>query len=157
MRSRTVYLSGPITGCSSAVFSDWRKHVTRQLKNGISAVDPTRDATDPTVVSERVLTDSERLRNLLHGKEILDRNKADLQNCDLVLANLLDAARVSIGSVGEIFWANAFGKPVVIVRQEHHDVHDHGLLNSIATCIFYDLDSAIQKVNQMLSETPQEY
>jgi hypothetical protein len=156
MRSRLVYLSGPITGCSPETFSDWRKYVTSHLAGGISVIDPTRDATDATVVSEKVLTDSERLRSLLHGKEILDRNRADLQSCDLLFVNLLGTSRVSIGSVGEIFWANAFGKPVIVIREAHRDVHDHGLLNAIATCVFSNLDNAIQKANQMLASSARE-
>jgi nucleoside 2-deoxyribosyltransferase len=156
MRCRFVYLSGPITGCSPAFFFDWRKHVARKLAAGISAIDPTRDAADTTLVSEKVLSDSERLANLLHGREILDRNRADLQRCDLLLVNLLGAPRVSIGSVGEIFWANAFGKPVIVVREENLSIHDHAILNAIATCVFHDLEKAIEKTNSMLADGPQE-
>jgi nucleoside 2-deoxyribosyltransferase len=81
---------------------------------------------------------------------MLDRDRYDLARCDLVLANLLGARTVSIGSVGEIFWADAMRKPVVLVREPHFNVHDHALINAIACCVVDNLDAAVAKINLLL-------
>jgi Nucleoside 2-deoxyribosyltransferase len=149
-RERTIYLTGPITGCSEKQASDWRKYVRDRLAPGLVAIDPMRDAVDFSVVSERQLDDTARLQNLLHGREILERNRVDIARCDVLLANFLGAQRISIGSVGELFWADAFRKPVIIVREAHHNLHDHGLINAIAFLTLNKLDSAIDKINRLL-------
>jgi hypothetical protein len=150
MHDRSIYLSGPITGYSYAYATEWRAYVSRRLPPGIAVIDPMRDAVDFSTPSERQLADSERLQNIIHGKEVLDRNRIDVARCDLLLVNFLGASRVSIGSVGEIFWADVFRKPVIIVREAHYNIHDHGLVNAISCCIFEDLDSAIGKINALL-------
>lgn len=149
----SVYLSGPITGCTYSYATEWRAYVSHRLASGLVAIDPMRDAVDFSIPSERWLDDAARLQNIIHGKEILDRNRQDLARCDLLLVNLLRAPRVSIGCVGEIFWADAFRKPIVIAREASHNFHDHGLINAAASCFLEDLDSAIEKINAILSQT----
>jgi nucleoside 2-deoxyribosyltransferase len=148
---RTVYLSGPITGLSQPAADRWRQHVSERLADGLTAVNPMRDAVDETVASEMRLGETARLEHLLHGKEILDRNRADIARCDLLLANFLGADRVSIGAIGEVFWADAFRKPVIIVREAGGNIHDHGMINAIACRTFDNLDIAINKINAMLA------
>lgn len=149
-RERTVYLSGPITGCSEKQAADWRRHVRDRLAPGLIAIDPMRDAVDFSVVSEKQLDEAARLQSLYHGREILERNRVDIARCDVLLVNFLGAQRISIGSVGELFWADAFRKPVIVVRETHHNLHDHGLINAIAFLTFDKLDSAIEKINRFL-------
>ena len=120
------------------------------LAPGFIAIDPTRDAADSSLVSEQDLDDSARLQNLVHGKEILERNRMFIHQCDVVLVNFLCAERVSIGSIGEVFWADAYRKPVIVVREAGRNLHNHGLINAIATRTFEALDPAIDKINSML-------
>ncbi len=151
MKERLVYLSGPISGCSLEEAQGWRSYVRQRLSPKISTIDPTRDAVDVSVSSEQDFDDSARYRQWMHGKQILDRNRTDIAGCDLVLVNFLGARRISIGSVGEIFWADAFRKPVIVVRKSSHDLHDHGLINAIAIQIVSSLDDAIERINRLLS------
>ncbi len=149
-KERIVYLSGPITGCSENQAAHWRMHVRVRLGPGLVTIDPMRDAVDFSILSEHHMDDAARLRSLLHGREILERNRFDIARCDVLLANFLGAQRISIGSVGELFWADAFRKPVIVVREAHHNLHDHGLINAIAFLTFDKLDSAIEKINKYL-------
>lgn len=151
MGERKVYLSGPITGCSLELAGEWRTYVRKRLATGLIAIDPMRDAVDASMLSEKQLNDTERLLHYIHGKEILERNRMDIQRSDLLLVNFLGATRVSIGSTGEIFWADAFRKPVIVVREAQRNLHDHGLINAIACDWFETLDSAIEKINRLLS------
>jgi hypothetical protein len=87
---------------------------------------------------------------LLHGKRTVARDRYDIQRCDLLLACFLGAKNVSIGAVGEIFWADAMGKPVIIVREENN-VHNHDMLNEIAGWIFDDLGTAIEQIRRVIN------
>jgi hypothetical protein len=150
MLERAVYLSGPISGCTERQAAGWREYVAAHLAAGIRVVDPMRDAVDFSVLGDEHLDDAGRLRNMMHGREILGRNRTDILRCDLLLANFLGAHRVSIGAIGEIFLAEAFRKPVIIVREPQGNLHDHGLINAITCGLFESLDLAIDKINRML-------
>src|ERR1043166_3721528 len=78
MQERVVYLSGPITGHTPDEATEWRRYVSSRLAPGIVAIDPTRDAAVFSSPANRQLADTARLLNLLHGKEILERNRQDL-------------------------------------------------------------------------------
>lgn len=146
----TVYLCGPITGIKSNEALEWREYVTGRLKPDIITIDPTRD--NPNLQRESKLpgTIDRRLSRSVHGTGVIARDRFDLRRSDLVLANFLGAERVSIGSVGEIFWADAMRIPVIIVREESGNIHDHEMLNALAGWILPDLDAAIGKVRLLL-------
>jgi hypothetical protein len=92
---------------------------------------------------------SEALARLMHGRLVVDRNKHIIQSSDVVLANFLGAGRASIGSIGELFWANAFRIPIVIIR-EAGNVHDHAMLNAVASAIASSLEEGCEAVRNIL-------
>src|SRR5437773_135027 len=108
-RIKYIYLAGPITGVSDADVTPWRDYVTQRLAKDVVALTPTRDATDST--EDFPLT----IEKLRHGKGVVSRDRFDVARCDLVFANVLRAKRVSVGTVGEMFWADAFRKPVILI------------------------------------------
>lgn len=115
-------------------------------------IDPTRDNPDTTRRSENAVTRSLTAGRLLHGKRTVARDRFDIRRSDLVLACFLGSKAVSIGSVGEIFWADAMGKPVIVVRGEDNP-HNHDMLNEIAGWIFDNLDDAIIQVKKLIAVT----
>jgi nucleoside 2-deoxyribosyltransferase len=147
-RLHTVYLCGPITGVSLNDALNWRRTVITSLAREAQFIDPTRDFVDPIRKSESADTRSLTAERLLHGKRTVARDRYDVQSSDLVLACFLGATAVSIGAVGEIFWADAMGKPVIIVREDDN-IHNHDMLNEIAGWIFADLDAAIGQIRKM--------
>jgi nucleoside 2-deoxyribosyltransferase len=60
------------------------------------------------------------------------------------------ATRVSIGTVMEIAWAHAYGKPVVLVMEEGN-VHDHPMIRECSPFIVHTLDEGIELVNAILA------
>jgi nucleoside 2-deoxyribosyltransferase len=130
-----VYLVGPVTGRSERNIRDWRDTI-KEMAPGLVFVDPASMPVDSRIsfkLKERPL---EAMRRLEHGRYVLDRNKHLLKASDVVLANFLGSVeRASIGSVGELFWANALGKPIVVVREASGNVHDHAMINGIASRI----------------------
>jgi nucleoside 2-deoxyribosyltransferase len=144
-----VYLCGPITGLMLSEATGWRRAVTAALAGEAQIIDPTRDSPDFTRRSESATTRFLTARRLRHGKRTVARARSDIRRSDLVLACFLDAKAVSIGAVGEIFWAEAMGKPVVVVREDDN-LHNHDMINEIAGWIFDDLDQAVEQVRRLI-------
>jgi len=67
-----------------------------------------------------------------------------------VLANFLRSDRASIGSIGELFWANALRIPIVIVREQSGNVHDHAMLNAIASVVTSSLEDGCEAALNIL-------
>jgi nucleoside 2-deoxyribosyltransferase len=144
-----VYLSGPITGLKKSDIQLWRERAFSLLSPSVQVIDPARSYYDETKSFEKK-TISEEMQRLRHGRFIVDRNKNLIKDCHVVLANFLGArTRVSIGSVGELHWADAFGKPIILVRHTHGNVHDHAMLNAIASEICFDLETACEVIANM--------
>ena len=59
---------------------------------------------------------------------IFARDSWDTRRCDALLVNVLGADRVSIGTVMEIAWANAWNKPIVLVMEKEGNIHEHAML-----------------------------
>src|SRR5690242_17439401 len=104
----TVLLCGPITGISPAKAGEWRRKVARALDGDAHVIDPTRDVIETRRRSACSAGQPSTAERLLHGKRTVARDQFDVRRADLVLACFLGAKSVSIGAVGEIFWANAF-------------------------------------------------
>lgn len=115
---KTVYLAGPIMGCTGAEANDWRRQVDAQLKDmGIIAVSPLR--CEP-LIGERYTSEHPDPR-FGTARAIAAKNRFDVRNCDITLAYLPkpEPGRVqSYGTIVEIAWADAYGKQVILVSDD---------------------------------------
>lgn len=145
-----LYLTGPITGAEDGEICGWRSEARRLLSPEIELVDPASAPYDPVPAYKRPEKPAAAVKRLLHGRFVVDRNKHLIRTCDVVLANFLGAEKTSIGSVGELFWADALGKPIVIVREKSGNVHDHAMLNAIASSVCHTLPSGCDAVQNIL-------
>jgi nucleoside 2-deoxyribosyltransferase len=147
---KTVYLAGPITGCTYTSCTDWRKHVSDLLAlAGITALDPMRGKT--------FLTDETSVGNnyqhpLGSPRGIMTRDHWDCTRCDVLLVNLLGATRVSIGTVMEIAWAWDNGIPVVVVMEPDGNPHDHAMIQEATGFRVSTMDNAVDLVRALLGE-----
>jgi Nucleoside 2-deoxyribosyltransferase len=146
----SIYLTGPITGVDLTLSDGWR----RRLENELGAVAAIFDPVKEGAVHEplyRSAGATARLPMREFGEALAERNKAAIQTCDLLYANLKGATGISLGSVGEIFWADAFRKPILIVRDEFNNPHDHLLLNAIATWTFFTLEDSVVHLREFFA------
>lgn len=145
-----VYLTGPITGHSDKEIENWRTTVARQLESLAEVVDPAAYSYDNSLTFRTGETPEGAVTRLHHGQFVIERNKKLICDSDVVLANFLGASeRASIGSIGELFWANAFDKPIIIIREKQGNVHDHAMVNAIAAIICSSLDEAVAAVGEL--------
>lgn len=119
----TVYLAGPIRGCTDAECRNWREVAKLRLPRTLDPMD--RDyrgrEDDPKVAAE-----------------IVEGDKRDIDMCDVVLVNY---ARPSVGTSMEIMFAWQKGKRVVVWCDEDIAVSPWLLYHAWKMC--HTLDEAI--------------
>ncbi|MGO9629780.1 MAG: nucleoside 2-deoxyribosyltransferase [Xanthobacteraceae bacterium] len=147
-----IYLSGPITGLSDSSIQSWRQLAALRLGGLGEIIDPAAVYYDAAPAFEKKENSEQAVERLRHGIYVINRNKNLIRGSDVLFANFLGAGtKASIGSIGEIYWANAFGKPIVIVREEVGNIHDHAMLNAMASCISHSLEDGFAAVAEFSS------
>ena len=83
---KTIYLSGPITGCTYKGCTDWRKKVAEELASDVVGVSPLRGK-DYLAGMESMPHTHENVMSSARG--IMARDRFDTMSCDALFANLL--------------------------------------------------------------------
>ena len=133
-KDRIVYLSGAMLGCSDAECKDWREYAKRRLKC---------DTRDPVVLRDF------RGREQEGVVEVVEKDKADIDDCDIVLVNFI---RPSVGTSMEILYAWERGKTVVLVAPQGAVISPWLLYHSHK--VFPALDDAIASINETVRGVP---
>lgn len=152
MRTKSVYLAGPIAGLNYTNATHWREEAKAILSSsGIEAFSPMR-AKD-YLSAEEVLGSAPGQYEqfpMSTGSAILARDFNDCTKCDAVIMYLFGAQKVSIGSVMEVAWAHAARVPIVLVMEEQGNVHDHVLLVEACPIRVTSLKAALACVKSIL-------
>ncbi len=132
--SKLVYLAGPIDGCTYEGCTSWREYAIKELnKEGITGLSPMR--AKEFLKQHPLLTDEVHEHVLITDAGITTRDMWDVRRADAILFNLLDAKKVSIGTMVEYGWASAFNKPIITVieKREHskRNVHEHTMIRRL--------------------------
>ena len=148
-----VYLAGPIAGLSYKGATDWRFYAKSELqKVGITTYSPMRGKEYLDKVSE-FSADGDAYKHmsvLSSNRGIITRDRFDATRCDVLLANLLGATKVSIGTVMEIAWADAHRIPVVCCMEESGNPHEHGMITEVIGYRLPTLDEALHVIKAVL-------
>ena len=150
MKNFLLYCAGPITGVSYGESTDWREYIASKLPAHIKAVSPMRGK--KYLANEKNIKDSYEEHPLSCQKGITCRDRMDVMRCDMILVNFLGANKVSIGSIMEIAWADAWRKPIVIVI-EKDNIHSHAMIREVSGFIVSNLEDAISIATAVLSPT----
>ena len=139
MMPRFVYLAGPITGRSRGEAQDWRRSVAEQLADhGITVISPLR--CEPLLGERYPLYGTDPRFGL--PKAIAAKNKFDVKACDILLAYMPAELPFSIGTLGEIFWAEAYGKQVILVSNDER-LLKHPIISLLVGWQLDTLDGAV--------------
>lgn len=117
-----LYLAGSITGDDYKKVSGWREQVAKKLPKEIIAVSPLRWR-DYLSGTKSIDNCDDRFA-LSSQNGIVARVRMDVKRCDMLFVNFLGAKKISVGSIMEIVWADAFRKPIVTVM-EKGNIHKH--------------------------------
>ena len=168
MSAPTVYLAGPILNQTEADANDWRRMASSRLeKTGIRAVSPLRCEPPGVDGIYSVGYPDPKFGTAL---AIGSKNLFDVRNCMMVLAYFpvqmeeqaagfdndgcpVDAELVkrpfSLGTVLEVGWAFALGKPAVIASTDARLI-EHPVFKACAGWIVPELDDGLEVVEGIL-------
>jgi nucleoside 2-deoxyribosyltransferase len=143
-----VYLSGPMAGLTYDQGTEWRVYATKQLRDVANCLSPYRGK---DYLKGQTVENKEYAQPMSTSKAITSRDMWDTHNSDVVLVNLTDHSKFSIGTIMEIAWAYDARVPVIAVIPKESDYFNHPILSQCCTCVVQDLDEAIEIVKVLLN------
>lgn len=155
--TKTVYLSGPIAGCTFAEATDWREYVADRLAPGLVAVSPMRGKAilrDLMGTNKFSAEGSRAYAHLLNcsPESITQRDRFDTTHAAAMLVNLLPAKGFSVGTCIELGWADLARVPIVAVLPLGPGPYrDHPIIRGVCGWIVETLDVGIGVVNGLLA------
>ena len=157
---KTLYLAGPIAGCTDREANDWRKDVGRRLRTynimGISPLrcEPLHGERYATPIDMAGLKTEQADPRFGTARAIASKNMFDVMNCDMTLCFLplaICAQRPSYGTVIELAWAKMYGKPAILVTDDPY-LGNHPVVGACASWILPTLDDAVDVVTGILGD-----
>lgn len=130
----TVYLAGPIAGCSYDGATGWRDYaITALARAGIKGLSPMRAkeylaAVESDVGFSATCEEYGHLSPLSGPRGIMTRDRFDATRCNILFVNLLGATKVSVGTVMEIAWADLRRTPIVVAIEPEGNPHEHAMI-----------------------------
>lgn len=154
-----VYLSGPITGLT---YKDarygWRAEFEAMLEPGITVLSPMRHE-GHLAEMKAVPIEPDNLPTHLfsHPKMIVTKDFLDIDLCTIMVANFLEASKVSQGTLIELGYAFAKAKTIITVASGVDAVsvdklHNTPFLGVISSVVVPTLKDAAIITNSLLSE-----
>lgn len=149
MNEYLVYLTGPIGGCSYDGATTWREQFTEMLAGyNAKCLSPMRGK---GYLSKETNIDSVEYETPLScPKGVYTRDRWDSLRCDLMIANLSDAEKVSVGTMMEFAWADSKGTPVIMVMKEDN-IHNHILVKGAPSFRVNTLKEAAELAKAILA------
>lgn len=126
MKNPSIYLAGPISGCTFKGCTTWRKEFRELMPEGVECLSPMRDK--EYLDAEELIEHDYPDQVLSCQRGIMTRDFFDCTNATLIVVDLRGATRVSIGTVMEIAWAYATRTPVVAIMEPEGNLHDHPMV-----------------------------
>lgn len=127
---KKIYLAGPISGLTYDGAQDWRIEFTNKIDPRIGCFSPLRGK--EYLKMRGPLEGAYNEWPLSTDKGITTRDRYDCMGADLVVFNLLGCtgpnARVSIGTMIELGWADASRNPAIVIMEKEGNVHEHPML-----------------------------
>lgn len=157
--SKVVYLSGPITGLTykDARFG-WREKFQNMLEDSIVVLSPMRHEGHLAEMKKVPIEPSNLPTHLFsHPKMIVTKDFLDIEQCTIMVVNLLGAKKVSQGTLIEYGYATAKGKTIITIAEgldavSIDKVHNTPFLGVISDVVVPTLKDAAIITNSLLSE-----
>ena len=149
--NKLVYLAGPIDGLTYAQAVDWRQYAIKELrKDGITGLSPLR-AKEFLAKHDGPLVRGVSDSVLVTDAAITIRDMWDVHESDAVLFNLLDAKKVSIGTMIEYGWASSFNKPIITIMERDGNLHEHAMIRRLTAYRVETLEKGLETVKALFA------
>ncbi|MCX6750020.1 MAG: nucleoside 2-deoxyribosyltransferase [Candidatus Pacearchaeota archaeon] len=128
---KRVYLMGPILGTEYKECNDWREHAIEELaKYDIQGISPLRHK--DIVDKSGLMGDFGGGNMMTTPSGIVTRDRYDATHCELGLANLLGAKKISLGTMVEYGWLDMKRIPIITVMEKEGNPHDHAFIRELS-------------------------
>jgi len=144
--NKTVYLCGPITGLTYDQATEEREELVRRFaEHKVEALSPMRGKIFFLENRAQIIEAKGYDNVIATDKAIINRDRNDVKSCGAMVADLRGCKRVSIGSMVEFGWADAYRIPIITVMTEgfSDDPHDHAFVHGLSTYVVHDMEEAI--------------
>jgi hypothetical protein len=145
MTKPTVYLAGPIVGCTDSEANDWRVYVAEKIaKAGVRGVSPLR--CEP--ITGEIYPASGPDPKFGTARAIGSKNVYDVRNTDMTLAYIPtppEGGRHSWGTMCELAGAHFINKQTILVSDDPI-VLAHPVLDGMSGWVLNTLDEAIEVI-----------
>lgn len=143
-----IYIASPISGLTSEEVFNYYDDIERKLR--LCGMKPYSPMTAKHYLRGEMLMNPQGYSDhpTSTGHAIYKRDKWMLQGSDVVFVNLLNSARVSVGCMFELAWADMLGKHVVVVSDGKFP-YDHAFIKEAADIIFTTLDDAMEYLQEL--------
>jgi hypothetical protein len=162
-----VYLAGPITGCSyEEARLGWRRDFVILLRRlggeltrsgqctvpEIRCLSPMRRITEQRDDLDCLSALGDEKSVMASARGITAGDRLDVRRSDVVFVNLLGARRISAGTMIELGWADAWGKPVVAALEaDGSNPHEHAMVQELVQFRVPTLEAGARVVAGLLS------
>lgn len=142
------YLAGAISGLDYFQGQGWRDVAREALDRvGIKAYSPLRGKS--FLKDKGIIEGSYEEHPLSTQKGLFIRDLYDCRTCDLLIANLLELDRISIGTVFEISTCYSCRIPIILIMEDG-GIHTHPFILEASSYIVKTLDEAIDLAKLIL-------
>jgi nucleoside 2-deoxyribosyltransferase len=151
-----IYLAGPISGLSyDEAAKGWREEFKEKLYlyTMVRCISPMRGKSHLNKVETIAPAGQYSETVMSSAKGIVGRDRFDVNRVDLMVANLLGATRVSIGTMVEYGWADAARVPIItIIEPDGTNPHHHDFIYELSSFTVHNLDEAVAVVMSVLGD-----
>lgn len=145
-----IYLGGPVKGCNVGEAHDWRNAFSDRLAAiGMIGVSPLR--CEPLIGERYGMGYDDPMFGT--PEAIAAKNLLDVKRCDLTIGyfpeDITKMAGPSLGTVSELAWAHALGKPTILVSTVDA-VRKHPVVLANSQWRLDSLDQAFSVINGVL-------
>jgi len=122
---------GPILGTEYKECHDWREHAIKELaKHGIEGISPLRHK--DIVDKSGLMADFGGGNMMTTSSGMVTRDRYDATHCELGLANLLGAKKISLGTMVEYGWLDMKRVPIITVMEKEGNPHEHSFIRELS-------------------------
>ena len=148
-----VYTAGPIAALSWDAAVDWRYYVSDRMSKYCDVRSPMRGKEFLSKKEVMPLTAGE-LEPIASQHAIVIRDHNDVEQADVIIANLLpsvDIGRASIGTAFELGWAYMTHTPAIVVMKDDNNPNWHPFVLEAAYVVVDSLRDAVDFAFEVLN------
>jgi nucleoside 2-deoxyribosyltransferase len=146
MKNGTIYLIGPISGCTFTEATQWRNDLQIPLaQNGWTVLDPMRGKNHLSAEEKIVLSYEDHI--VSRSDSIFQTDLFRVRQADVLLCNLTSMPGHSIGTFMEMGYGHALGKIIIVIANDPMVVKHPFIVNS--SIVVSTVEEALQVLHNI--------